>query len=222
MNEDIANDSTYIDFLLETTQLPEVQKDDRHDAIQKIEFYNQKISKLLTESELLVVEDEDSCKRALDITVDAKLIYKTIEEYRKKAIEPSRKIIQSINDCAKGLQCSLACIDTTIRFKISAWQAVQEERASIAQKTIREISSDLNISMDILSSHFSHLKPLSTANAIAYTREKMSFKITDINLIPDEYWIIDEKAIQNHIDLGRSDIPGVELFKERTLHVRRK
>ncbi len=45
-------------------------------------------------------------------------------------------------------------------------------------------------------------KEIATNIGLVQFRETKVLKITDINLIPDRYWIIDEKAILNDLKAG--------------------
>lgn len=213
----MREDNDYSDFMKDDIQ---IIPDERHPAVQQIESYYTTISKLATYAEIIVIEDINGCRKALDLSIEAKNIYKMIEEYRKKAIEPNRKIIQTINECAKNLQSSLEIIEGTIKIKLAAFQQVQEIEAQKAQESIKNLSESLGIDFSIVAPK--EVKNMSSTHAITVTRETVGFVIIDKTLVPDEYWIIDEKAIQKHIDLGKRNIPGIQITVKKNLIIRKK
>lgn len=218
--QDALDSSDFLDFMKDDINSIEILPDQRIEAVQQIEKYYVHISRLGTLAENIVIEDNDSCKRALDICGDAKTIFKHIEEYRKKAVEPSRKVIQTINDCAKDLQKALNLINATLSVKLMGWQKTQEKAALEAQEAVKDLSESLGLSVDIIAPNAP--KTMSSAKASTATRETVGFVIEDMSLVPEEFWIVDEKAIETQIKLGRRNIPGVKITTEKTLIIRRK
>lgn len=211
-----ANQNTdFLDFLKEDY---EVLPDDRHPAINEIESRLPSISNLSLIAKNLAVADIVTCNQALDMTTDIKMIYKSIEELRKKAIEPARKIVQIINDCAKGLLEILSKTEVELKIKIATYQLEEKKKMDAIQESVKALSEQLGVEIVIPSDD----KSMKSDKAMSYFKKTMGFEIVDSNLIPDEYWIIDEKAIQKHVDLGKSDIPGIRIVKSKKFIVRRK
>ena len=63
---------------------------------------------------------------------------------------------------------------------------------------------------------------LSSEKASTCTREKYTFEIVDMSVVPDEYWVIDEDLIKKHIALGKREIAGVQIKTEKSMVIRRK
>ena len=215
--DDTQDGNSFLDFMIDPV---EIIKDERHPAIKQIERYYGSIFNLTKIAETLVVEDEEASRKALDISAEAKTIYKTIEDYRKKAIEPSRRIIQAINECAKNLQQTLNMIEGTIKVKLAGYQKSRELKEEEIKKSIQEMSASLGIDISIVAPPLA--KNMSSSKAATYMKHKMSFVVVDEKLIPDEYWIVDEGMIQKHIDLGKKEIPGIKIVIEKELKIRRK
>lgn len=198
----------------------EVLQDVRIEAVKTIDKHFFSVKKLGAMAEMVKVEDADTCSDALNIAGDIKNLYKAIEEDRKKAIEPSRKIVNMVNDVAKKYQAALEIAEQLLKVKLAGYQLTQQVKAEEAQKQVKELSESLGLDIEIVAPSAS--KTLSSEKASTSTREKLTFEILDPELVPDEYWVIDEKLIQSHIAMGKKDIPGVKIVTEKTMIIRRK
>jgi copper chaperone CopZ len=212
---DATHNIEYFDFLKDEI---EVLSDERHPAIREIETHLPSISKMEMLATSLVVEDMQNCKTALDLTTDVKALYKAIEEHRKHSIEPMRRMVQAINDCAKALQEQLNKVEFDIKIKLATFQQKEQEKARIAEEAVQKLSETLGIEICIPDTS----KSVRSAKASAFFKEVNTFEIVDESLIPDEYWVVDEKKLQKHIDLGKREIPGVKIVKDKKFIVRSK
>lgn len=212
---DKRNNTDFLDFLEDEF---EILPSDKHPAVTEMEVHLPTISKLSLMAKNLVVEDIQSCGRALDVTADVRSLHKQLEELRKKAIAPARKIVQMINDAAKGLQDILMLAENEMKVKIALFQEKEQERMKLAEESVKELSERLGV--DIMIPDDARL--IQSSKATTYYKEEWSFEIVDVNLIPDIYWIVDEKLVQRHIDLGKQDIPGINIVKGKKFMVRRK
>lgn len=212
---DTQNDTDFLDFLKDDF---EVLTDDRHPAITEIEKHLPTISKLSLLAKNISVDDSETCASALDITADIRNLDKTIETLRKKAIEPARRMVQMINDSAKGLQEILSKAEHAVKVKIATYHVKEDEKMKAAQESVKELSAKLGV--DIVIPNQNH--GVHSTKATTYYKEDLSFEIVDINLVPEVYWVLDQDLIQKHIDLGKQDIPGVKIVKGKKFVVRRK
>lgn len=214
---DEPSDSTFLDFMVDEV---EILQDDRHPAIKELSTRQEQIAEIIKKVERLDIHSKESADAALRLSSQSKEIFQGMEEFRKKILEPYRKFIAGINECASNLKKSLEYIDGTIKIKLAGWQQIQERRALEAVEAAKAFTASLGLELPIVARE-AH-KNTSCESAVAYTRDKVTFEIEDENLVPDEYWVIDEKAIQKHIDLGKKDIPGVKIKAEKVMTIRRK
>jgi hypothetical protein len=212
---DTKQDTDFLDFLKDDFEVMQVN---RHPAISEMEQHLPTISKLSLIAKNMSVETQEECSVALDVTSDVRTLNKTLEDLRKKAIEPYRKSVQMINDASKGLQEILNIAENEIKIKIAIFQKAEEAKMAAAQESVKELSEKLGI--DILIPDEARL--MQSSKASSYYKEVTTFEIVDVKLIPDIYWVVDEKLIQRHIDLGMQDIPGVRIVKDKKFVVRRK
>jgi hypothetical protein len=212
---DTQEDTDFLDLLKDNL---EVLPDDRFPSIAEIEKHLPVISKLSLMAKNVTVEDSQGCSTALDITADIRSLDKMIEELRKKAIEPSRRIVQMINDSAKGLQEILSIAEHELTVKIATYHAKEDEKMKAAEESVRALSEQLGVNIVVPSES----RSIHSSKATTFYKETWSFEIENPNLIPDTYWIVDEKMIQKHVDMGMQDIPGVKIVKGKKFCVRRK
>lgn len=216
MNGYESQDNDLPDFMRDDTQVVPYEGNEKSDLS---EDYH-RICQVTDLAEALIVNDEQSCKRAIDISADAKTIFNSIEDRRKKLTEPHRKIVQNMNEAANKLKSILANVEGILVVKIATWSKMKEVEALKHKEYIDMLSESLNLSVGIVAP--SAPSTITTDKAKTYTREKKKFEIVDEQLIPDEYWVLDEKALQKQIDMGRSDIPGIKIIKEKKMFIRRK
>jgi hypothetical protein len=212
---DIEKDTDFLDLLKEDL---EVLPDDRFPAVAEIEKHLPVINKLYLVAKNLTVEDAQGCSMALDLTADIRTLDKTIETFRKTATEPFRKTVQMINDSAKGLQEILSTAEYDLKVKLATYHAKESEKVKAAEESVKELSAKLGVDIIIPN----EAKNTHSAKATTYFKEEWTFEVEDPNLIPDVYWVVDEKMIQKHIDLGKQDIPGIKIVKGKKFVVRRK
>ena len=211
---DTKNNTSFEDFLQEEV---EVQADTRPVIVQKIDEFKPSIANLALYARNLAVEDIEGCTRALDLTADIRARYDELENFRKTAIEPSRRFVQLVNDCVKTLQQELEQIESGVTVKMAAYKKLEDERTKAAEEAVRQLSESLGVEIVI-----PQAKTMTSLKASAGIREVTTFEIVDESLIPDEYWMINEKVLQKHIDLGKREIPGIKIVKDKRFVVRRK
>lgn len=211
---DVEEHTDFLDLLKDKF---EVLPDDRFPAIAEMESYLPKISDLSLIAHNIVIEDVPSCQEAQDKIAEIRLVQDKIESLRKKGGEPFRKTVLMINDSAGGLKEILSKSEREINIKVATYQAQEAEKSKAAQESVKELSAQLGVDIII-----PEAKSIQSSKTTSFYKEELSFQIEDASLIPDIYWVVDEKAIQKHIDLGIQDIPGVKIVKSKKFVVRRK
>lgn len=215
---DKKEDSELIDFMVDEVEVE--LENHPESAVAKIQGFYPRALTITKQAEMVKVEDSTSSTNALNIGADAKKLYAEIEAERKRLTAPLRNFIQKVNSTAKDIQQSLLLVDGIIKVKLAGYQLEQEFSAKKAQEEVRKLSETLGLDITIIAPDAP--KNLSSDKATTCVREKLSFEIEDANLVPDEFWVIDEKLIQKHIDLGKREIPGIKIKTEKTMIIRRK
>jgi hypothetical protein len=170
-------------------------------------------------SELEIATDEE-CKAALRIAGEAKTLYKQIEDVRKRAIEPSRKVIAVVNDAAKYLTQQLDNLAESINIKLAMWHKTLEDQAKVAKESAKQLSDSLGLNIDIYVPEAP--KTLSNEYAVASKKIVWEFEVSDEASIPREYLSVDEKKIKEAVKAGIREIPGVKIWEGSTMTIRRR
>lgn len=125
-----------------------------------------------------------------------------IETAKKYASEPYKKHLGLISDLAKSLDIPLDSLSDDLRKKIEHYVEESEETCQMLQISDQERS-------------------LSTADGVVYEKKNIKYKISDPSLIPPNCMMPDEKKIEKLVKAGVV-IPGVDIFEEKTLIMKRK
>jgi hypothetical protein len=210
---DTKENIDFLDFLKDDF---EIETGAEYPVIDQVESHKPAINSLSLIAANLAVQDMQTCTRALNLTAEVKKKYRELEDFRKKTIEPSRKFVQMVNDCVKALHDQLNRIESEVKFKMSVYQKIEEERVKASEESIRQLSESLGVDIVVPPA-----PKMESTNASVYYKTTVSFEIVDEKLVPDNYWMVDREAIQNDIDMGL-DIPGVKITKEKKMHIRRR
>jgi hypothetical protein len=219
----MSDDTKCLDFMEGSQEIILVEDGNaivRHEWTISLEDFKGKIASLNQVSDSLAITDERSLETALDFSSEVLKVREKIETIRKELTKPHRQVVQNINDFAKRLTDSLDHIKSTLTLKLSQWHLKQEQAALKAKEEAKAISETLGINLDIIAPDAK--KSLSSSKASTAMRESVTFEVIDQDAVPDEYWVIDEKLIQKHIDAGKREIPGIRVFIEKNLIIRRK
>jgi hypothetical protein len=189
----------------------------------------------------IVVKDDPSAQTATDFLVKVKTALKVAETARKNMTVGIVEAKKHIDEFFKKLTRPYLEAEDTVKAKLRNYHIEQErirreEEARIAsERAEREAAAaekgeELPPEEKIAEFFFSNLglttapEPMKTVRGMeggtASMKKVWKFEITDSALIPDEYWVVDEKAIQHAINLGLRDIPGVRIYEDIQVAVR--
>lgn len=166
----------------------------------------------------LVVDNDTSYKKITSLYRQAKEWKKYIDNYRKDMTEPLRKQTSAINDKAKELTDPLDNVIDMANAKANGYMKMLESIKLKEDEKLRA-AADLFDSADEL-----YIPPMERIvrgdGAITVTKTQKQFKVVDISKVPTKYLIVDEAAVKRDLKLGIGDIPGLEIFEEKTTQLR--
>jgi hypothetical protein len=164
-------------------------------------------------AEFLTIDSQEALNEATSLWKDAKEMGKHVEAMRKKQIEPLRKIIAAVNDKAKDITEPLEEVETIIKQKSGAYQALLEsERLQKIEKQ-KEVAKILGDADPVFVPQVE--KTLRGEGVIAYTKTERKFRITEALEVPRQFLKVDEAAIELAIRQGCHQIPGIEIYEEQ-------
>lgn len=190
------------------------------------------------------IKDSETLNAASEFMLDTKRKRRAIEEWNAPAKRKAMDLLQELRDREKMLTEPMERAEVEIlkpaiarfnheqerkrreledKMRAEAKQREEEERLKEAQRL--EDQGDNDMADAVLDA------PVTVApvvlprdeqpTGISY-RDVWKFRITNPKLIPDQYKVIDEKAIGGVVRAlkGETNIPGVEVYAEKTVAAR--
>ncbi len=195
------------------------------------QFYKEAL-KAKEYAEARVITMADDLKPATDdLSLIAKL-KKAMEGKRKEYVSPLQDHVKAVNDTFKTLMEPIETADTVTRNKILAFQLkqklIREEQEKInalrleAAKKEMELKGELTDSVNLVEVSPEAPKRVSTEMGSIGQRDHWVFEVTDFELLPTEYKMVDAAKLGKVVRAGLHIIPGVKITNEPILAVNTK
>jgi len=202
------------------------------------------IAPVLSAAKDIVVLDEVTHLRALNLAAECKQRQRKVEEVWGEAKEATHKAWKTVTDTIASFTKPLADAASICNQKAYAWKKVEDERRRIeAQRIEREnakrVEEELLRTAEALTEdgnseladevmaqkvEVATVKPVEVAKpeGISY-RENWQFRIVDASIVPREYLMPDEKKIGQFVKANKANtkIAGVEVYDAGTTVIRR-
>lgn len=218
-------------------------------GMQIFESVKEHIKSIATKCSDFVIHDLTSLGDAKTLAKDAKKIENLIEDKRKELTQPllteqrnikafADSLVSELNSSVKGLRQQI------LDFEMEQERIRREEQARLekerrekeeelrrqAEELQKKLAEETKIEQNEVSQLEKEIAELDRikeqAKEVATPISKnirmvWDFEITNPNLIPREYLVVDEKAIRTSIiNNGTREIPGVRIFQKEQLNLR--
>ena len=140
----------------------------------------------------------------------------SIVEYKEKKTKPLNEALRVIRAETKPYEADIQSAIDFIRLKMSLFQTSliktkqEAEQAITARVGPGKGNLSVNTAIKKLEALPTVLKEIPTDAGLVQFREKKQLRITDLSLIPDIYWHIDDASILLDLKKGIT-IPGAEI-----------
>lgn len=182
----------------------------------------------------LVIQDQSGFETAVLICSDVKKINKAITDYRDSVIKPIKNKITEYDNKIKSFTQPLTKAEAEAKSKMLTFQKEEETKARIAEekarlqaekqnaKTIKKEgkNSENLIDVNTIEVQPEVQKTTNVGNSKATFVTVRKWKLSNINEVPSEYFILDEAKISKVVKAGIPSIPGITITEEQTLAVR--
>jgi hypothetical protein len=173
------------------------------------------------------ITDDVTNAKALDMLAGAAGAVKQAEALRHKFVDPLNDQVKVINGYFKMMQAPAQEADEILRKKTSEYRAktiaaARAEEARLAALAARRQVKAVEVAAALGVDPPAPVLPVPTIAAPAKTivtggsqttfRKVHHFEITNRDLVPDGYWIIDEKSLGAAVRAGVNPIPGVHIW----------
>lgn len=179
------------------------------------------IKRMISTVESIDVQDDSSYKEMTSIYADARQWQKKVEAQRKELIEPFRKREAAINDRAKTLTLPLGHIIHIANSKVNKYAEMLEEIKKKKEEQLKQEAAVFDVDPNELYIPEEKENLVGDGASIVIRTEKR-YHVKDLKQVPEQYLEINEKAIKNALKLGVLEIPGLEIYEEKTTTLRTK
>lgn len=162
--------------------------------------------------EEIVVNAEDAARVVAKVQAAADL-YDQIEALRKQFSVPLDKAKKAIDGMFKPSKEQLNGVKLHMKDQLFTYDRLQKELAERAQAEQRKAQAALGLAANAVVT--------TDKTAGMSTRYKNVLKVTNVDLIPNQYWALDEAKVLADLEAGLA-VPGCELDKEPIVVVRRE
>lgn len=183
----------------------------------------------------VVITGDAAVAEATDILSWIARAKKQVEEKRRFFVKPLQDQVASINQLFKGLVAPLEQADKTLRDKILHYRQEQERLRRAEMERLRKLQEKEQKRLERQAAKTGGPPPPPPVMPVAVeaqaktvrgdmgtvsARMVWDFEIVDPSKVPNEYRVINEKAIRAAVKAGVRSLPGVRIFQREELSVR--
>ena len=194
-------------------------------------FYQQALT-ALEYAEKRIIKGTDDMTLAGDDLIIIRRLRKTMDSRRKDYLMPFQDHVKEVNDAYKSLMAPVEAADKITGDKMLAFNAEQDriraEQERINSLRMEAAKADAALHNGELTESVNLVEVLppvatKTQSELGSTgqRDNWQFEITDFSLLPDEYKMPDAVKLGKVVRAGLHTIPGVRVFNQPSLVVRR-
>lgn len=172
------------------------------------------------------VETEEDYQNATEMLLKVKAAEKRAEEEKNKVLKPLKEAVKAETNRWKPLEAVIEKINSILRPRMKKYIDAKEEKArqelAKLQKdidkgrikngtTIAKREDEIYSSVPATTVH--------TGSGASNVRKVAKLKIVNPELIPDEYWIIDEVKLRKDVVTLEKTVPGAERVFENSIAI---
>jgi len=162
---------------------------------------------------------------------------KRVDSLRKELVDPLNATVKKINDLFRPALDTATEADKLLGQKMGAFQTEQENKVRIQEAKAREAAEKERVKLERQADRLEDKGKGDQAQAKreeaeavptpvfapppkpkdAYFREEWKYTVTNISLVPKEYWILDLQALARVVKAmkGTKEIPGIHQYPEK-------
>lgn len=192
------------------------------------------ITNIQAQGKALQVSNQDEYQRGVELLSWIQKSIKKAEEKRKFFVSPLNDHVARINAFFKNFTQPLAEMREVIEPKMMAWRRAEDARIAAEEERIRKEQAAVQKKLEKeakknggavpeplpVPTFMPQAKTVFADNGMATVKKNWTWKIKNRELIPNEYWILDEKKLNAAVRAGIRNIRGIEIYQEESLSVR--
>ena len=150
------------------------------------------------------IKTDKDVENAAEILISLKTQVDALEAKRKEYTQPAQETIDRINDDFKLLTKPRMTYVTMLKDKIVEYVSMRKKEIMSKEKELQIELKDRSLVLD------NGLNKIVCSTGELRFRKSVDIKVTNRNIVPEKYWILDEKKIEKDLDEG-ADIPGIKI-----------
>jgi len=183
---------------------------------QDLTIVEQEVSPLVLQARKLVIESAEDMKQSAELLSKCNKYLDGITENKELLTRPLNATLKEIRGRYRPIEDILTTAIDALRTEQGRYQTemLRKQREEEAKIAARVKEGKGNLKLETAVRKIDELEKIeatvSTDNGTVKFREQKVLKVTDASLIPDEYWVLDEKALLEALKAGML-VPGVEI-----------
>jgi len=160
---------------------------------------------------VMKIESDSDVEKAAEVLIHLKTEFDAAEEKRKEYVQPSQEAVKRINADFKKLTAPREDAISKLKELVVAYVSGRKKELKSKEKELRKEMGDRTLVLD------NGIDKVVCATGELRFRKGYTFKITNKNILPDKFWMLNEKALEKAIEEEGADvasIPGVKVTVE--------
>jgi hypothetical protein len=215
------------------------------DAKAKLSALDREILRWSAEASAITVDGPESKQAAAELLIPLEKGLKALDAARKGIVDGPNQFVKRVNAFANGIKERISEVTKGLRKKIldyAAFENLEAQRRAERERLAQlELQGKIQTEVDRVNAENRAMDPdapalivpgladpapaeapgrVHTEAGTLSTAKRMDFRVIDPALVPREFLTVNEVAIRAAIRLGRTNIPGVEVFEDLTIRIR--
>lgn len=157
---------------------------------------------------MLVIKSDNDLEGAAEVLIHLKMEVDTAEEKRKSYVQPAQETVKRINADFKKITEPRESYITKLKAVVVEYVAGRKKELKSKEKELQKEMSDRTLVLD------GGLNKVVCSTGELRFRRGYDFRVTNKNIVPEKFWILDTKALEKYIEAqGAEDasIPGIKV-----------
>lgn len=176
------------------------------------------VSELEIQANELNIATAEQNAHAVEFKAKLSKTKKDIEARKKEITDPLNTAIRSARALFAPIEDAFEKAERAVATKLLDYKRKTEEEARKKEAQIAARVERGTIKIETAERKMEQIQRVETHADTAYGRVQFrkvkQIRITDKNLVPDEYWVIDEVALRKAVITDGKTVPGVEMYIE--------
>lgn len=188
----------------------------------ELSVYKGQISKLENQANELTITNQEENVFATELKAKLKEIGKTIKTRKEEITKPLNEALRSARELFSPLESQFDNAETIVGNKLLAYKKKVDAEIRAKEEKIARDAEAGKIKIETAEKKMEKLEEkkldthIDTAHGRVQFRKVKRMRIIKRDLIPDQYWVIDEVLLRKDV-LAGVVVPGAEMYEEETV-----